>query len=72
MRHLGVAFFVGGLAAFVVATTFPRKALVAGWFLGAPLFVVLGDSYLELERHMLPYLIPAPVLGLIALQPRRA
>ena len=61
-----------GLAVFVLATTSSRKALAAGWFLGAPLFVVLGDGYFEFERHMTPYRTLVPVLALIALQPRRA
>jgi hypothetical protein len=71
MRDLGVVFFVGGLAIFAFATTVPRKALAAGWFLGAPLFIVLGDGYSDFERHMTPYLLLSPLVGLIALQPRR-
>lgn len=72
MRHLGAIFLLSGLALLLLATSLPSMLVVVFWFLGAPLFIVFGDGYSEFERHLAPYLILTPVVGLAILQARCA
>ena len=71
LRHLGVLFLLAGLALLLLATTYSWMLVVAFWFLGAPLFIVFGDGYSEFERHLMPYVMLTPVVGLAVVQSRR-
>lgn len=69
LQGLGAAFLALGAWLVLRAGTAGRKAVAAYWFLGAPLFTVLGDGYHELERHLTPYFMLVPAIVMIVLPP---
>ncbi len=71
LRHAALV----GLVIFLVGlwkTRSNRWRLALLYFvLGSPLFVVLGDGFYEFEKHLLPFVILAPAIGLSRLAPKQ-
>lgn len=59
----GYLFFAIGLVAIALRPSIKTAVIVVYFFIGAPIFVVLGDGFFEFEKHMVAYfmIITIPV-----------
>jgi hypothetical protein len=62
LSNLGKLYAALGLALLLIRPRRFNTAVTLYFFLGAPVFAVIGDGYFEFERHMAPYFMLLPLL----------
>lgn len=66
-ENFGFYFFAAGLLTMAFASSLYWRICTFYYFFGATLFVVLGDGYMEFEKHMVPYFMLMPSIILPAI-----
>lgn len=67
MENFGLIFATAGFVALIFAPSLVFRICVLYYFLGSPLFVVIGDGYYEFEKHVIPYfmLMPSFIIAIL-------
>jgi hypothetical protein len=60
MKNFGFIFATTGFIILIFAPNLIGRICVLYYFLGSPLFVVIGDGYYEFEKHAIPYFMLMP------------
>ncbi len=61
LQWAGYIWFIACLTILFIRPQSIKTIVTLYFFLGAPLFIVLGDGFYEFEKHMMAYLVLAPL-----------
>ena len=66
-ENFGFLFLAAGLLSIALSSTLYWRICTFYYFFWAAIFVVLGDGYMEFEKHMVPYFMLMPSIILPAI-----